>query len=315
MQSHIKKLINIIKSGSRDEVKVAQKQVEKFWHDVYIPNRKEGRLAFCVFLDELKSFDQIKDVDHQAYFLNTIKWPLWSTGEKNFEEWADFLLTNIQHPSGKIRQAIIRSASYLVADLRLDMRDDFDIVKNKGLKRDEIKKIIENNQSRFGYFVLAVDGLIDKYYETKFNRYKYVSSLPVGVYKSLNILITEELLRSDYYKKIYNDFLNKLRAKRKECVSPRLTSEELANGRLNVEIQILALIKTSKSNLTIEDLKNLVYNENGQNCLNQIILKFDCGQDIEELNRVAQIITDAWNYWPHKRLDGFSPVEMISKLK
>ena len=85
-------MIQIIKTGSREEVKNAQKQVEKFWHDVYIPQRKEGQLALSLFLKELKNFEQIKDIDHQAYFINTIKWALWSTGEKNFEEWADFII-------------------------------------------------------------------------------------------------------------------------------------------------------------------------------------------------------------------------------
>lgn len=311
MQDKIKKLIQIIKTGSREEVKDAQKQVEKFWHEIYIPQRKEGQLALSVFLEELKNLDKIEDIDHQAYFINTIKWALWATGEENFEEWADFLLENIQHSSGKIRQAIIRASSYLVMDLRLDMKHDFEIVKNKDLTRDEVRKIVKNNQKRFGYFVLAVDGLIDKYHEPKFNRYKYISSLPAGVYKSLNILITEELMRSEYYKKIYNNFLDQLRAERKKHTIPSAKKEEIVRKRLETEINLISLIQTSRGSLKIEDIKNIIYNEDGQICLNEIVASFDCGQDIEELNRIMQIVTSAWNYFPHKKLKGLSPAEKV----
>ncbi|MBU4298954.1 hypothetical protein KJ636_02845 [Patescibacteria group bacterium] len=63
MQNPLKNLIEIIKTGSREGAKEAQKKVEKFWHEVYIPKREEGRKAFSIFLDEIKKFDQIRDVD------------------------------------------------------------------------------------------------------------------------------------------------------------------------------------------------------------------------------------------------------------
>ena len=214
----VKNLIHTIKTASPAEVKLAQKQVEKFWHNFFIPRREDGQLALCVFLEELKTFEQIKDIDHQAYFINTLKWPLWSIGEEYFEDWADFLLTQIQHQSGKIRQAVICATEYLVADLRMDKKYDFGIVRSQNLKYGEFEKIVEKNIARFGHFVMEVEYLIDRHYESKFNRYKYVSSLPAGVYKSLNRMITEVLLRSEFHEKLYQDFLNELRARRKGFV-------------------------------------------------------------------------------------------------
>lgn len=61
-QPNLKSLIETIKTGDRQEVKEAQKAVESFWHHYYIPHRKEGKKAFEIFLDELKTFDQIKDL-------------------------------------------------------------------------------------------------------------------------------------------------------------------------------------------------------------------------------------------------------------
>lgn len=210
MQNHIKNLIQIIRTGMPAEVKVAQKQVKKFWHDVYIPQREIGRQAFRVFLDEIKTFEQIKDADHQAYFINTLKWPLYAIGYENFDVFARFFLRYIQHPSGKVRQAIIRAVDYLIFDLTLDMNRNY---QHKGKSKEALKKIIARDRMRFGLFVITTERLEEEYYEPKFKRYKYISSLPAGVYKSLQILMMEELLRSEYYETVYAEYKNE-RSKR-----------------------------------------------------------------------------------------------------
>ena len=312
MKTHLKTLIQTIINGTPAEVKVAQKQVEKFWRNFYIPNRKEGSLAFSAFLEEMRNFAQIKDADHQAYFINTLKWPLWGgVGEEHFEEWAEFFLTHIQHSSGKIRQAVIHATEYLVHDLRLDKRRDFEIVRSQGLKREEFEKIVQNNIRRFGNFVMDIENLIDRYYKPKFRRYKYVSGLPAGVYKSLNMLITEALLPGDYQKSIYQDFLNDLRAKRKRLEPPKLTNTEILERRWKMEKNLAELIERTNSALTMEEIKDMIYNEDGQDCMRKIVANFDRGQSLEDLNKILRIISGAWNYFPHKALGGISPAEKL----
>ncbi|MDA3839876.1 MAG: hypothetical protein PF572_02195 [Patescibacteria group bacterium] len=312
MKVYLKNLIQTITTGTPAEVKVAQKQVKKFWHDFYIPNRKEGRLAFRVFLEKIKTFDQIKDIDHQAYFINTLKWPLWGgVGEDYFEEWAEFFLKHIQNSSGKIRQAVICATEYLIHDLRLDRKRDFEIIRSQGLERKEFEKIVESNITRFGNFVMDVEDLIDRNFEARFKKYKYISSLPVSVYKSLNILITEVLFRSDYYKSIYQDFLNGLRAKRKGFESPKLTNIEILERRREMEENLAELIKRTNSVLTMEEIKEMIYNEDGQDCMRKLMANFMKDQGIEQINKDWQIVSSAWNYWPHKKLGGLSPAEKV----
>jgi len=310
MNTYLKNLIQIIKTASPAEVKVAQKQVEKFWFNYYIPNREEGRKAFGVFFEEIKTFEQIKDIDHQAYFINTLKWALWSgLGEEHFEDWADFMLTYIKNPSGKIRQAVIKVTEYLISDLRLNIKHDYEIVRSEGLIWEEFEKIVANNIMRFGNFVMEVEDLIERNQEPKFRRYKYLSSLPVGVYKSLNLLLAEVLLPGDYQESLYQDFLNDLRAKRKKLEPPELTNMEIWEGRKEMESNLEELIEETGSVLKIEDIKSMIYNEDGQECLRKIVVNFDRGQDIKELNKILQIVTTAWNYWPHKKLNGLSPAK------
>ena len=186
MEINLQKLINIIKVGSPTDVKIAQKQIEKIWRDTcrYDDNKREE--IFYIFLEELKLFSQIKDINHQAYFINTLKWSLHFIGEKYFSDWSDFILTYIQHPSGKIRQAIIKISDYLIMDLRMDFKYDFVKTKDKNLNRQEI---IVNNKKKFCYFVLSIEDLTRQYYEPIFKKYKYVDRLPIGVYKILQMLL------------------------------------------------------------------------------------------------------------------------------
>lgn len=196
-ENPLKNLIEIIKTGSGEEVKEAQKQVEKFWHEVFLPKREEGRKAFSIFLEEIKKFDEIQDINYKSCFINTLKWPLWSIGEEYFEEWADFILKYIQHPSGKIRQATIKAADYLIMDIIHEIRVD----SSKKLSPED-KERIQKDQERFGNFIFTVETLLEKYDEPRFHRYKYISSMPPSIYKSLQIFLSE-LLRSEALENTY----------------------------------------------------------------------------------------------------------------
>lgn len=207
MNKSLKNLIEIIKTGPREDAQQAQKLVEKFWHDVYIPQRAKGRKAFSIFLDEIKKFDKIQDVYGQIYLISVLKWPLLAIGEEYFEEWAEFILKYIQHPSGKIRQAILYAADYLIMNIIIDLNID----KSRKLRKVH-KQRIEKQKDRFCCFAYRVEGLLEKYDEPRLRRYKYIRSMPPSIYKSLQKLMVEILLRNQYYEDLYFDFLNKKRS-------------------------------------------------------------------------------------------------------
>ena len=340
----LKNLIEIIKTGSPQEVKEAQKKVEKFWDEVYIPKREEGKKAFSIFLGEIKRFDEIQDIDHQAYFINTLKWPLWVIGEEYFEQWAEFILKYIQHPSGKIRRAIVRVTDYLISDIKLDLKLDF---KEKISLKEKEK--IKKNKNRFGSFVEAVEKLLEKYWQPKFNRYKYISSLPVGVYKSLQQLLNEVLLQSEFYEKIYNDFLkekweSQLDSEEVEKINPvrsktpphTIACDELrgrqasadaqrhrtSNGVKQIEKKIQGLIEKYNLNekLTVSMIKDWIWKESGETVMEasnrfnkKVFGYFKNVKTIDELNEILHIFADAWNYFPHQILGGKSPNQLVKE--
>jgi hypothetical protein len=47
----------------------------------------------------------------------------------------------------------------------------------------------------------------------------------------------------------------------------------------------------------------------------KVVAMFDRGGDASELENVLELVTDAWNYFPHKVLGGISPAEMILKYQ
>lgn len=61
----------------------------------------------------------------------------------------------------------------------------------------------------------------------------------------------------------------------------------------------------------MDDVEEIIYNEDGQDSLSEIVAMFDSGQDLAELNKNLETINDAWNYFPHKCLGGLSPVEKV----
>jgi len=300
MENLLKNSIEVIKTGCPQEVKEAQKKIEKFWHEVYIPHRKEGKRAFAIFLEEIKRFEEIKDIEHQAYFINTLKWPLWSIGAEYFNEWAEFILKYIQHPSGKIRQAIIKAADYLIMDIIADLKVD----SQKEISREE-KERIERIKNQFCQLVEAVENLLEKYDEPKFRRYKYISSLPPSIYKSLQKLLVEVLLHNEYYENLYYQYI----ASKIEI--PKSVEENLE--------RLLEKYKLS-GKLSVEVIKDWAWNDLRKSAMDashrfqkKIFSYFKNIKDIDELNEILQVFNDAWNYFPHFSLGGKSPNQLVKE--
>jgi hypothetical protein len=90
----------------------------------------------------------------------------------------------------------------------------------------------------------------------------------------------------------------------------RLTKQQLINERREIEEYIVVLLKKVKSDFTFEDVKDAIYNETETDDMTKIVAMFDTGES-DELSNILDIVTDAWNYFPHKALGGKSPEEML----
>lgn len=310
----MKELIKIIKTGRQEEVVKAQKEIEKYWHGILHPLSKKELQKYEVFLEEIEHFDQITDIDHQTYFINTLKWPFFVIGDKHFNFFARFILRCIQNPSGKIRQAVLHATDWLTMSTDIE-------VPSYGAKKltDEDLALIEKNKILYFEFVEEVEKLIKKYHEPKFNKYTYIDRIPAGIYKSLQYLLCDRLLRTEKYEMMYENYLRSQYtpvASRKppsiaNQVNAMLARQKIMEKRKEIEQELAEMLKETESDFSIEDIKDIIFNEEGQDDLTDVIMMFDNGQGAGELENVMDTINDAWNYFPHKILNGLSPAEKI----
>ena len=71
--------------------------------------------------------------------------------------------------------------------------------------------------------------------------------------------------------------------------------------------------------LTIDAVKDWIWREEGDDAFNgfneKILDHFKDVRDIDEFNRILQIFNEAWNYFPHKCLNGKSPMQTTTESR
>jgi len=102
----------------------------------------------------------------------------------------------------------------------------------------------------------------------------------------------------------------------REFVRPRdksnsLKMEEILKKRKEIEKEISQMLKEINSLFNLGHIKDIIYHEEDSDDLMKIVSIFDRGGGAEELNKILEIVNDAWNYFPHKSLNGLCPMEKI----
>ncbi|MCD6471361.1 hypothetical protein J7K86_02435 [bacterium] len=86
--------------------------------------------------------------------------------------------------------------------------------------------------------------------------------------------------------------------------------------RKRIEFQLREIINYYQIDATFEEIKEMVFNENGQEDFNKLIglfvSKINSG-NLDEINEVLKFVNAVWNYFPHKSLKGLSPIEKLNR--
>ena len=75
-----------------------------------------------------------------------------------------------------------------------------------------------------------------------------------------------------------------------------------------------------QSKVTVEEIRKWIWNSTGHvmEALNKYHKKcfqlFPEPKDIDEFNNIMQVFTDAWNYFPHKALNGKAPNDLMKEV-
>lgn len=88
------------------------------------------------------------------------------------------------------------------------------------------------------------------------------------------------------------------------------SKQQIIVRRKEIEQEMADMLKETKSDFSLQDVKDTIYHEEDNDDMTKVIMMFDRGGDVSELSNILELVTDAWNYFPHKALNGKAPVEM-----
>ena len=94
---------------------------------------------------------------------------------------------------------------------------------------------------------------------------------------------------------------------------------QILERRKEIEQELVDMLKETGSDFTLQDVRDAIYHEEDNDDMMKVVAMFDGstslttgrGGDASELSNVLELVTDAWNYFPHKILGGISPAEKL----
>ncbi|OHA23991.1 MAG: hypothetical protein A3B11_01725 [Candidatus Taylorbacteria bacterium RIFCSPLOWO2_01_FULL_44_26] len=86
---------------------------------------------------------------------------------------------------------------------------------------------------------------------------------------------------------------------------------QILERRKEIEQELVDMLKETESDFTLDHVRDAIYNEEDNDDMMKVVAMFDRGGDASELSNVLELVTDAWNYFPHKVLGGISPAEKL----
>lgn len=284
MKKEFEDIFAVLKNGSQEEVKNAKKRLHKLWHT----NHKDFSRNAVVVLGELRKFDEIKNTQNQAAFVSGLSLFFLVLSDTHFQELKNFVLKVICHPNGHVREQMRKTADWLYSSLSMRIHP-FIYPKDKDLTQKQIKGQLEAKKELSGY-LKDIEYLIEKYNDPSYNSVDFIDQLKPSVYKSLELLWSD-LTSAGLQKELHNP-----------------PSTILAK-RMKVEEDLSALIQETKSDISLEEIQDIIYDETDFDDLNDVVRMFDTGSPYE-LQDAIEIINDAWNYFPHRILNDLCPAEV-----
>ncbi len=281
---------NTLVAEDLESIKKAKKEIEYLGNqnrDIFNENRD-------LIFSYIEKFDSIQNVNNQAALISSLHNAYLSLADEYFDLLKNFTLKVIQHPSGKVRQAMVHTADWLYISLTSRI-DGYHVRHEKSHNREEQKVAKE----QFKNYIKEIEALLDKYSFQDTTSGECIDEMKPTVYKSLQLLWSNVTRGYTYGEIIEGESLLKI-------------SPEIIEKRKEIEQEVKSLLKQSKSFYKFEDVKQVVFDENSTDDMQELVKMFDTGKGNFELDTIIEIIQEVWNYFPHRLLDGKSPIELMN---
>jgi hypothetical protein len=82
--------------------------------------------------------------------------------------------------------------------------------------------------------------------------------------------------------------------------------EQILERRKEIEQELVDMLKETESDFTLDHIRDVIFHEDDNDDMMKVVAMFDRGGDASELSNVLELVTDAWNYFPHKVLVAYS---------
>ena len=89
------------------------------------------------------------------------------------------------------------------------------------------------------------------------------------------------------------------------------SKQQILERQKEIERDLVAMLKETESDFSLQHVKDAIFHEEDNDDMMKVVAMFDRGGDASELSNVLELVTDAWNYFPHKVLGGVSPAEKL----
>lgn len=91
------------------------------------------------------------------------------------------------------------------------------------------------------------------------------------------------------------------------------SKQQILERRKEIEQELVEMLKETESDFTLDHVRYVIFHEEDNDDMMKVMAMFDRGGDASELSNILELVTDAWNYFPHKALGGISPAETLLK--
>jgi hypothetical protein len=99
---------------------------------------------------------------------------------------------------------------------------------------------------------------------------------------------------------------------------PKYDQTEITKLRAKSEARVSSLLAQARSSATLEDIRTVILNDSlsvhPSVYLGKLARMFKTPQNSVDLCLVFPVIQDAWNYFPHRSLEGRCPAELLVVL-
>jgi len=242
--------------------------------------------------------------------------------------WTMFMLNDVDEGRNNLRQAIsldlMNSRPYV--DLAVTYLRDFNFKESKEwVKRAnalepnnriilETIKMIERSEKDFNKFSKSEKDKMEK--EKRDPKIQLAYRMSILEKFSFKKALTKDESEEVKEEARLNGFsVSIIKEKQESQISNNKNTKakvkEILEERKELEKELSGMLRKVESPFTVEHIKDIIWHEKDDDDLTKIIAMFDRGEGVTELSQILEITNDAWNYFPHKSLDGLCPMEKI----